>query len=355
MRWVLIAVALLISAVVLWWVHREQGGRWQICRRPADRRGAGQCDRPRALWRGCGFHQHVLLRDQQSLFVQRRGYRGFRRGDRAGPVQPACEKRLVTLGKAMRYIRSRNRRRRAMSVPRVTAIDPESWPCRLWRPGRGCDAANIKHTGEGPDEFTVLPTRPLQTPESYSALPAPTPGARTLSTQSQGRRRRGAWRQSRRADRTAAAAADSGLVRHAGRYGAQPGIRQTLAREDAETRRKHGRVNILRLGPVDDYTDAYKRQWLDADSEEMRLRRAGVEHAERPAAQRLRRITTLSARLHRGLADVCFGVTTAGNRRDGMRQFIACLILALAAALPAAAGSRIRSRLSRLITAWMSS
>ncbi|MCZ0811186.1 MAG: signal peptidase II [Pseudomonadota bacterium] len=30
MRWVLIAVALLISGLVLWWVHRDQGGRWQM-------------------------------------------------------------------------------------------------------------------------------------------------------------------------------------------------------------------------------------------------------------------------------------------------------------------------------------
>lgn len=28
-RWVLIAIALIISAVVLWWVHREPGGIWQ--------------------------------------------------------------------------------------------------------------------------------------------------------------------------------------------------------------------------------------------------------------------------------------------------------------------------------------
>ncbi len=28
-RWVLIGIALMISAVVLWWVHREDGGIWQ--------------------------------------------------------------------------------------------------------------------------------------------------------------------------------------------------------------------------------------------------------------------------------------------------------------------------------------
>ena len=28
-RWILIAIALVICAVVLWWVRREQGGKWQ--------------------------------------------------------------------------------------------------------------------------------------------------------------------------------------------------------------------------------------------------------------------------------------------------------------------------------------
>ncbi len=58
--------------------------------------------------------------------------------------------------------------------------------------------------------------------------------------------------------------------------------RQTLASEDAETRRRHGRVNILRLGPVDDYTNAYKKQWLDPHNEELRLRRRNVETPSAP-------------------------------------------------------------------------
>ena len=35
---------------------------------------------------------------------------------------------------------------------------------------------NLRATGEGPDEFGVLPTRPLEMPADLNALPAPTLG-----------------------------------------------------------------------------------------------------------------------------------------------------------------------------------
>ena len=135
----------------------------------------------------------------------------------------------------------------------------------------------IKKTGNGPDEFTIIPGKPLQAPESYAALPTPTPGGSNLTDQyplSDGVAALGG--------NTAALASagipssDAGLVRHAGRYGVTPGIRQTLSAEDKQTRRRHGRVNILRIGPIDDYTSAYRRQWLDSDAEFRRLRRAGI-------------------------------------------------------------------------------
>ena len=69
---------------------------------------------------------------------------------------------------------------------------------------------------------------------------------------------------------------DAGLVRHSSRYGVTPGIRQTLREEDKQVRRRHVRVNIFNIGPVDDYTNAYRRQWLDSDAEFRRLRRAGI-------------------------------------------------------------------------------
>ena len=37
--------------------------------------------------------------------------------------------------------------------------------------------------GEGPDEFQIVPGKPLQAPETYADLPAPTPGGVNLTDQ----------------------------------------------------------------------------------------------------------------------------------------------------------------------------
>ena len=36
--------------------------------------------------------------------------------------------------------------------------------------------SRIRHTGNGPDEFSIMPGKPLQAPEDYASLPSPTPG-----------------------------------------------------------------------------------------------------------------------------------------------------------------------------------
>ena len=135
----------------------------------------------------------------------------------------------------------------------------------------------IKSTGNGPDEFTVLPTRPLETPESYSALPAPIPGGANLvdpNPEAEGIIALGGRPGSQ--STAGIPSTDGGLVNRTRRYGVSQDIRQTLAAEDVDVRRRHGRVNILNIGPNDDYTNAYKRQWLDSYAETRRLRRAGI-------------------------------------------------------------------------------
>ncbi len=152
--------------------------------------------------------------------------------------------------------------------------------------GEEVTLTRIKNTGSGPDEFTILPTKPLQSPDSYNDLPPPAPGAPNLvdpNPKAEGVAALGgnpaatAGRQP--------AAADSALVRHAARHGVPEDIRRELALEDRETRRRHGRVNILRLGPTDDYTDAYKDQWLNAQAEERRLRLRGIETPTNPPGE----------------------------------------------------------------------
>ena len=137
--------------------------------------------------------------------------------------------------------------------------------------------SKIKHTGNGPDEFAIIPGKPLQPPEDFTVLPTPTPGGSNLTDQNP------------RGDGIAAlggnpgalvadtvSTADNALLSHTRRHGVSAGIRQTLRVEDEEIRRRHGKVNILNIGPNDDYANAYRKQWLDAYTEYERLRRRGV-------------------------------------------------------------------------------
>ncbi len=142
----------------------------------------------------------------------------------------------------------------------------------------------IKHEGNGPDEFSIIPGKPLEAPIDFAALPAPTPGGSNRTDQNP------------RGDGIAAlggnpgalvasgiSSADGALVNHANRYGGSAGIRQTLRAEDAEVRRRHGKVNILNIGPNDDYANAYRRQWLDSYAEYRRLRNQGITVPSAPA------------------------------------------------------------------------
>ncbi len=142
---------------------------------------------------------------------------------------------------------------------------------------RDMTLTRFQNQGDGPDEFAIVPGKPLQEPENYAELPTPQPGAGNRTDQTpieDGIAALGG--NAGTIASTAIPPGDAGLVRHAGRHGTDPAIRQTLRVEDNEIRRRYGRRNILRIGPRDDYTEAYKRQWLDEQAERERLRRAGI-------------------------------------------------------------------------------
>lgn len=145
----------------------------------------------------------------------------------------------------------------------------------------------IKNKSPGPDEFTILPGKPLQAPESFSMLPTPNPGGPNLTDQNPNADGIAALGGNPAAlAPTGVPASDAGLVQYSSRYGTASNVRQVLRAEDREVRRRYGRVNILRIGPTDDYTDAYRRQWLDSHAEEERLRRRGVLTPSNPPKQR---------------------------------------------------------------------
>lgn len=136
---------------------------------------------------------------------------------------------------------------------------------------------NIKSQQEGPDEFSILPNKPLTLPDDYTALPTPTKGG------------------SNRTDVTPLADAtralggnpdagirDGGLVNYASRYGVAPGIRTALASEDLEYRRKNDGRLLERVFNVNVYFKAYREQSLDQYAELERMRRLGVRTSSSP-------------------------------------------------------------------------
>lgn len=136
---------------------------------------------------------------------------------------------------------------------------------------------NIKANRDGPDEFSVLPSKPLTLPDSLNALPEPTPGGGNLTdvtpiadaTRALG-------------GRPGAGATDGQLVTYATRYGVDPAIRSDLAAADIAFRRQNdGRV-LERLFNTNVYFRAYRNESLDQYGELERLRRAGVRTVSAP-------------------------------------------------------------------------
>lgn len=133
---------------------------------------------------------------------------------------------------------------------------------------------------EGPDEFAVLPSKPLEIPENVTALPEPTPGGanRTDPTPE--------------ADAIAAlggnaavlsrGSSDGALLAHSRRFGVDPNIRAELAAADLEFRRRNDGRLLERLFNVNVYFRAYEEMSLDQYRELARLRRAGVRTSAVP-------------------------------------------------------------------------
>lgn len=142
---------------------------------------------------------------------------------------------------------------------------------------------NLARSGDGPDEFSIVPTRPLEMPSSFAELPPPAPGNRNRADPEP------------RADAVAALggnpaalgragvpAADAGLVARTARFGVEAGIRDRLAAEDLEFRRRNrGRV-LERLFGTNVYFRAYRPMALDRYAELERWRAAGVRTPAAP-------------------------------------------------------------------------
>jgi hypothetical protein len=136
-------------------------------------------------------------------------------------------------------------------------------------------------TGEGPDEFGILPQKPLAMPADLSALPEPTLGGTNRTDASPFDDAIVAL-----GGKPGAAggipAADSALYNHAARFGVDGGIRATLASEDLEWRRDNNGRILERLFNVNVYYKAYRQQRLDQQAELARWRAVGVKTPSAP-------------------------------------------------------------------------
>jgi hypothetical protein len=124
----------------------------------------------------------------------------------------------------------------------------------------------------GPDEFSVLPALPIVIPPVLD-LPEPTPGGVNRTDRNPVAEGIVALGGTPRAPGAGVPATDAGLVSHALRNGTDPAIRETLAREDAEIRRRAGSGGLF---GGDRYFPTYAFMALDAYAELARFRALGV-------------------------------------------------------------------------------
>lgn len=134
---------------------------------------------------------------------------------------------------------------------------------------------NIKQPrADGPDEFSILPSKPIEIPDDLASLPQPTPGGTNRTDPTP------------QADIAVAmggnpavlarTGADGALRSHAGRFGVDPQIRTELAAADLEFRRRNDGRLLERIFNVNVYFQAYEPFELDQYRELERLRRAGI-------------------------------------------------------------------------------
>lgn len=130
----------------------------------------------------------------------------------------------------------------------------------------------------GPDEFAIVPTKPLELPKDFTALPDPAPGARNRTDQLPEHDAVAALGgQPARLDSTKVGAGEGPLLAATTRNGTGENIRTVLAEEDKVFREKNGPLFLQRIFKVNTYFKTYEDQTLKSRKANERLRRAGIK------------------------------------------------------------------------------
>ncbi len=140
--------------------------------------------------------------------------------------------------------------------------------------GEGGLAGGLRSAGVAstPDEFMVLPTKPLELPENLAARPLPPPTTGSANRVDQNPRAEALAGLTGRP--TVATSSGAALVARTGQ--GAPGIRATLAAEDSVYRSENGGLFFERMFSRDQEALTYRGMTLDAGAEFERLRARGV-------------------------------------------------------------------------------
>ncbi|WP_317625976.1 DUF3035 domain-containing protein [Rhodalgimonas zhirmunskyi] len=135
----------------------------------------------------------------------------------------------------------------------------------------------VQSDQSGPDEFGIIPGKPLQQPDQYTTLPAPNPGGANRTDQNPlGDGVAALGGNPARLNPAGVPRGESALVAYAGRNGVDPNVRTELAQQDEDYRRRKSVFTKFRLKRTDLYNKIYKNETLNAQREMNRYRRAGV-------------------------------------------------------------------------------
>lgn len=145
---------------------------------------------------------------------------------------------------------------------------------------------NLRRAGSmtpGPDEFSVLPSKPLEAPADFTTLPTPTPGGRNLTDPNPlGDAVAALGGRPAALDGAGVPASDTALVSHISRAGVPQDIRASLRAEDDALRARRGSLQRLRILVQDKYNDIYRDQTLDSWAANNTYRRAGIPTPSSP-------------------------------------------------------------------------
>lgn len=144
---------------------------------------------------------------------------------------------------------------------------------------------NLRSNSGGPDEFAILPTKPLELPEDLASLPEPTPGGGNRTDLDPFADIASALGGKKPEAGNGIPGADGALVAHATRKGVGDDIRAVTAAEDLEFRKRNRGRLLERLFRLNSYFRAYRKQELPQNDETARWRKAGAKTPSAPPSE----------------------------------------------------------------------